>query len=331
MMQKFLIFFIYNRPSRCKDNYFCGLTKQITRVRYAAYAIDSPKQTMESISKYASLVKFAHTIFALPFALTGMVYGFVSGGGVFSWWLVAEVLLCMVFARNTAMGFNRWADRRIDADNPRTARREIPAGRISPRNAMFFVVANALLFCLTACFVNPLAGVLSPVAIVVICGYSYTKRFTSLSHLILGVAMAIAPAGAYIAVTGTLVWPVVALSALVLCWGAGFDILYSMQDADFDRNHSLHSIPARFGVSRSIAISVGLHVAAAALAVVVGLLWCSGMVYWIGCVVFVVILVVQHLLSTASRIDRIGATFTTVNGLASILYAATTIADLLLR
>ena len=194
--------------------------------------------------KYFRLVKFAHTIFAMPFALMAFTYALWSTKAEFSWILLLQVVLCMVFARNVAMGFNRWADRHIDKENPRTADREIPAGAISPRNAMIFVVANALLFTATAITINNLTAILSPVALAVIMFYSYCKRFTSLAHLVLGLSLGIAPAGAYIAVTGDLTWQVTLLSLLVLTWCGGFDIIYALQDAEFDRKRGLHSIPS---------------------------------------------------------------------------------------
>ena len=212
-----------------------------------------------AMKRYFSLVKFAHTIFAMPFALMAFTYALWITKAEFSWWLLAQVILCMVFARNVAMGFNRWADRHIDKENPRTANREIPAGVISPRNAMIFIVVNALLFIATACTINSLTAILSPVALAVIMFYSYCKRFTSLAHIVLGLSLGIAPAGAFIAVTGTLTWQVCLLSLLVLTWCGGFDIIYALQDAEFDRKRGLHSIPSTFSVATSLYISIALH------------------------------------------------------------------------
>ena len=212
-----------------------------------------------AMKRYFSLVKFAHTIFAMPFALMAFTYALWSTNAEFSWWLLAQVILCMVFARNVAMGFNRWADRHIDKENPRTANREIPAGVISPRNAMIFIVVNALLFIATACTINSLTAILSPVALAVIMFYSYCKRFTSLAHIVLGLSLGIAPAGAFIAVTGALTWQVCLLSLLVLTWCGGFDIIYALQDAEFDRKRGLHSIPSTFSVATSLYISIALH------------------------------------------------------------------------
>ena len=198
------------------------------------------------VSRYASLVKFSHTVFAMPFALLSYVYALVSTAVPFDWLLLVKILLCMVFARNAAMGFNRWADRDIDAKNPRTAGREIPAGKITPRAALAFVIGNCVAFVAAAAWINCLALWLSPVALAVLLGYSLTKRFTAWSHVVLGLALAIAPVGAYIAVTGSVALFPVLLAVAVLTWTAGFDILYSLQDASFDRSNGLHSVPARF-------------------------------------------------------------------------------------
>ncbi len=179
------------------------------------------------VSRYASLVKFSHTVFAMPFALLSYVYALVSTAVPFDWLLLVKILLCMVFARNAAMGFNRWADRDIDAKNPRTAGREIPAGKITPRAALAFVIGNCVAFVAAAAWINCLALWLSPVALAVLLGYSLTKRFTAWSHVVLGLALAIAPVGAYIAVTGSVALFPVLLAVAVLTWTAGFDILYS--------------------------------------------------------------------------------------------------------
>lgn len=289
---------------------------------------------MNTISKYASLVKFSHTIFAMPFALIGFVYGVTHGASLHLygyWWLTTLVLvvLCMVFARNAAMGFNRWADRRIDAENPRTADRDIPAGRISPRQALWFVIANGVLFIVAAAMINPLAGWLSPVALAVILFYSYCKRFTALSHLVLGLSLGIAPVGAYVAATGHITPELCILALLVMTWCGGFDIIYALQDAAFDRERGLHSVPSRFSPHMALAISCALHAVSAA-----ALFWfatyCNGTVWlWIGCGLFVALLLLQHVLVTPARQRHIGIAFGTLNGLASLALAVGVIADLL--
>ena len=281
------------------------------------------------VSRYASLVKFSHTVFAMPFALLSYVYALVSTAVPFDWLLLVKILLCMVFARNAAMGFNRWADRDIDAKNPRTAGREIPAGKITPRAALAFVIGNCVAFVAAAAWINCLALWLSPVALAVLLGYSLTKRFTAWSHVVLGLALAIAPVGAYIAVTGSVALFPVLLAVAVLTWTAGFDILYSLQDASFDRSNGLHSVPARFSAVPSTLISILLHVFAVAAVAVLGALYRLGVWYWVGFGLFTAVLVVQHVLYRPSRIDRIGASFGLVNGLASVSYAAMSIVALL--
>ena len=288
---------------------------------------------MNAISKYSSLVKFPHTVFALPFALIALTYALCTAPDRTPdrWWLTAvEVVLCMVFARNTAMGFNRWADRHIDAANPRTADRDIPAGRISPRAAMIFVVVNAALFVVTASAINLLTALLSPVALAVVMAYSYCKRFTPLAHLVLGLSLGIAPAGAYIAATGHLTLAPCVLSLLVITWCAGFDIIYALQDADFDRSRGLHSVPARFSPRTALGISIALHAVSVA-----ALFWFASMCpqlwpLWVGCGIFTAMLVLQHLLVTPARQRNIGIAFGTLNGIASISLAVFVIFDLII-
>ena len=285
---------------------------------------------IESISKYLRLVKFSHTIFAMPFALVAFTYALWSSEAEFSWWLLLQVVLCMVFARNVAMGFNRWADRDIDKDNPRTASREIPSGQISPRNALAFVVVNALLFVATAMTINLLTALLSPVALAVVMFYSYCKRFTSLAHLVLGLSLAIAPAGAYIAVTGTLTFVPCLLSLVVLTWTGGFDIIYALQDAAFDRERGLHSIPSHFSVATSLYISIALHCISVAALVLFALQLPQSWVLWCGVGLFTAILVAEHILVTPTRQRSIGIAFGTLNGLASLTLAVFVITNIII-
>ena len=288
---------------------------------------------MNTIAKYSSLVKFSHTVFAMPFALMSLAYALctVPEQCPARWWvLVVQVVACMVFARNVAMGFNRWADRDIDAANPRTADRDIPSGRISPRAALTFVAVNAALFVATASTINLLTAVLSPVALAVVMAYSYCKRFTSLAHLVLGLSLGIAPAGAYIAATGHLTMTPCVLSLLVITWCAGFDIIYALQDADFDRSHGLHSIPARFTPRTALGISIALHAVSLAALAWFASMCPQGWPLWTGCVVFTAMLVMQHILVTPTRQRNIGIAFGTLNGLASISLAIFVIADLIM-
>ena len=290
---------------------------------------------MVKFSDYLRLVKFSHTIFAMPFAMIGFTYALKCGNHNLSepWqWVVllVQVVLCMVFARNTAMGFNRWADWRIDAENPRTVNREIPAGVISPKKALWFVVVNAVLFITTASTINILTAVLSPVALAVVMFYSYCKRFTSLAHLVLGLSLGIAPVGAYIAVTGEFALAPCILAVLVMTWCGGFDIIYALQDAAFDRERGLHSIPSRFSARTALLFSTLLHVISAA-----SLIWFASLLpgrwyLWIGITIFCFLLALQHLLVTPTKQKNIGIAFGTLNGLASLTLAIFVILDLLL-
>ena len=291
---------------------------------------------MNTIQKYARLVKFSHTIFAMPFAMLSFTYALWSAPAAEQsnpwWWLtlLVQVVLCMVFARNVAMGFNRWADRDIDAQNPRTADREIPAGVVKPRAALIFVIINALLFILTASTINTLTALLSPVALAVVMVYSLCKRFTSMAHMVLGLALGIAPVGAYIAVTGAFSLQACILSLVVLTWTAGFDIIYALQDADFDRKAGLHSIPARFSPSTSLRISIALHCVAVASLIWFATYLPQSIWTWAGVVVFASILTLEHVLVTPTRTRHIGIAFGTLNGLASLTLAVLVIVGMLL-
>ena len=285
------------------------------------------------MKKYFSLVLFAHTIFAMPFALIAFVFAvkspyYTSEEGM--WLLLVKVICCMVTARNVAMAFNRWADWKIDKENPRTADRDIPAGRVTPREALLFAACNALLFILIAALINPLTALLSPVALLVIMGYSYCKRFTSLAHLVLGLSLGIAPAGAYIAVTGRLDLPAMILSFLVMTWCGGFDIIYALQDAAFDRERGLHSIPSRFSARTSLAISGVLHLFSLGALVAFASYCPQGWWLWVGCGLFSLLLILQHILVTPTRQRNIGIAFGTLNGLASTLLALFVILQLLI-
>ena len=289
---------------------------------------------MNTIQKYARLVKFSHTIFAMPFAMLSFTYALWSAPAAYDmgWWirLLVQVVLCMVFARNVAMGFNRWADRDIDARNPRTADREIPARVIKPRAAMAFVIINALLFIVVAATINHLTAWLSPVALAVVMAYSLCKRFTSLAHLVLGLALGIAPVGAYIAVRGAFSLEACILSVVVLTWTGGFDIIYALQDADFDRKEGLHSIPARFSARTSLGISIALHVVSVAALVWFATFLPSSIWTWAGVGIFAAILTLEHILVTPTRTRHIGIAFGTLNGLASLTLAVLLIIGLLL-
>ncbi|MBQ2424388.1 MAG: 4-hydroxybenzoate octaprenyltransferase [Alistipes sp.] len=276
------------------------------------------------------LVKFSHTIFAMPFALMAFIYALKSTNSEFSWLLLLQIVGCMVFARNVAMGFNRWADRDIDGKNPRTTNREIPAGKISAKSALIFVIINAILFVCVSLSINSLTAILSPVALVVVMAYSYCKRFTSMAHLVLGLSLGIAPSAAYIAVTGTLALAPCLISLLVLTWCGGFDIIYALQDVEFDRSQGLHSIPVRFGIRGALYISIALH-AVSIISLILFTQFCpQGWLLWTGVALFSGCIILEHILVTPTHQRSIGIAFGTLNGVASLTLATFTIAQLLI-
>ncbi len=282
------------------------------------------------LTKYLSLVRFPHTVFALPFALIGFFLATHYAGYPFHWSTLAGVLLCMVFGRNTAMAFNRYADRKIDAQNPRTAQREVPAGILSARSVLYFVIANALLFIVTTYFINNICFLLSPVALAVVIGYSYTKRFTYLSHLILGLGLALTVIGAYLAVAGTFAWLPVYYSIAVLCWVSGFDIIYALQDKGFDEKLGLYSIPVVVGNKGALFLSAFLHVITSLFIVWAGVEANFGWWYWIGSSVFIGLLIYQHLIVTPNDLSRVNLAFGTLNGIASVIFAIFVLMELFL-
>ena len=286
---------------------------------------------MSKIGDYLSLVKFSHTIFAMPFALLSFTYAWMTAEHSSVLWVVLlQVVACMVFARNVAMGFNRWADRKIDAENPRTAMREIPAGKISSRGAVVFIVINALLFVATTITINPLCAWLSPVALFVVMFYSYCKRFTALAHIVLGLSLGIAPVGAYMAVTGTTVVECWLLAVVVMSWCAGFDIIYALQDAEFDRKRGLHSIPSHFSARTSLVISALLHVVSVAVLMLFATSQPQSWLLYLGCALFTAILGLEHYLVTPTKQRNIGIAFGTLNAMASMTLAVCLIANLLI-
>ncbi len=276
---------------------------------------------LKQVSHYFSLVKFSHTVFAMPFALIGFTLGVTEGNGEFTFRLLILVILCMVFARNAAMSFNRLADRKIDALNPRTSSRELPSGKLNPGAVKAFVVVNAVLFMVTAGFINRLTLILSPLALAVILGYSLTKRITALCHLILGLGLSLAPIGAYISVTGRFdILPLI-YSFIVLTWSGGFDIIYALQDDNFDREQDLHSIPSATGRKKALIISGLLHLITFILVVAAGLSGDGKILYWLGACLFTLLLVYQHSIVRPNDLSRVNIAFGTTNGIASILFA----------
>lgn len=283
------------------------------------------------MKKFFSLVLFAHSIFALPFAMIGFFLGVTITTQPFNWFLLLLVLLCMVFARNAAMAFNRYLDRDIDAKNPRTVMRDIPAGRVSANEALIFVVVNCLLFITATAFINKLCLFLSPVALFVVLFYSYTKRFTALCHLVLGLGLSLAPIGAYIAVTGKFDIVPVLYSFAVLFWVSGFDIIYALQDEDFDRAERLHSIPAALGIKNALRLSVLLHVLSAICVILPIFFNQFSFVYYIGVAFFCFMLTYQHLLVKPNDISKVDRAFATTNGYASVVFALCFLLDAFLR
>ncbi len=283
----------------------------------------------EGLKKYFSFVKFSHTIFALPFALTGYFWALHHYNLDFSLKVLLLVLAAMVFARNAAMGFNRYADRRIDASNQRTQNREIPSGKISPGAALAFVLINAGLFVFVTAFLNPLCLYLSPVALGVILGYSLTKRFTFLCHLFLGLGLSLAPVGAWLAVSGSFHVLPVLLGLMVLFWVAGFDIIYALQDAEFDRENRLFSIPAFFGRKKALLISRGIHVLCLVPGIIILLYFQQGGFFLSGFLIFSGLLVFQHSLVRAGDLSRVNMAFFTTNGFASLIFGTLAIVQVL--
>ncbi len=270
---------------------------------------------MKRIREIFEMIKIEHTLFALPFAFVGLIFGAEGWPG---WRLLGLVAMAMVFARSAAMAFNRWADAGIDAENPRTRNRSIPAGRIRRDSVLLFVIINGILFVLVCALINRLTFLLSPLALLVVLGYSYTKRFTSFSHLVLGLGLAIAPAGGWIAARGVLELPAILLSLAVLFWVAGFDILYALQDEAFDREKRLYSIPVRFGTAGSLLLARACHLLMiAALGMFV---WLTGAGAWFaaGVVVAAVLLVYEHSLLRADDLSRLDAAFFNVNSVLSV-------------
>jgi len=285
----------------------------------------------KSFKNYFSLVKFSHTVFAMPFALIGFSLAVSRVEYNFSLKLLLLVILCMIFARNAAMGFNRLVDRRFDALNPRTQNREIPSGIINSKAASAFVILNAILFILTTFFINRLTLFLSPVALLVILGYSLTKRFTSLCHFILGLGLSLAPIGAYISVTGAFNIIPLIYSFIVLTWVGGFDIIYALQDDEFDKSNQLHSLPSATGRKNALAISVIVHSLTFFLVLLAGFIGESSLLFWIGASVFTLLLIYQHIIVKHDDLSKVTLAFQTTNGIASILFAIFVITDLFFK
>ena len=287
----------------------------------------SSRRLLLAIVTFGKMVKFSHTVFALPFALAAVTIA-THGHGV-TGAQIAAVLLAMVGARTAAMGFNRIVDRHIDAANPRTAGRELPTGKVSLPVAATLTVASAALFLAAAAWLGPLCLRLAPIVLLLVLGYSFTKRFTWLCHLFLGLAIGSAPAAAWIAVRGRLDAPALWLSVAVATWIAGFDVLYALADRDFDRTAGIHSIPARFGVPAALLISAVLHAASAAALLIAVHAAGLGWIYLAGMAVVIVMLTWEHAILRPSDLSRLDVAFFNVNGYVSVIYFAATLTDVL--
>lgn len=262
--------------------------------------------------------------------MVGFTLGVLNEQGHFTWQIFLMVVLCMVFARSAAMAFNRYIDRAFDAKNPRTAIREIPAGTISPQSALAMVILSSIAFIVCTAFINKLCLYLSPVALLVILGYSYTKRFTPLCHLVLGLGLSLAPIGAYIAVTNEFALLPIAFSAMVFFWVGGFDIIYALQDEEFDRGQGLKSIPVYLGTKNALLLSRGLHLLVTVLVVLAGIYGNFGMWYIIGAILFVLLLAYQHRLVKPNDLSKVNLAFATTNGIASVVFCSFVILDCLI-
>jgi len=291
---------------------------------------------MNPIKNYLSLVKFSHTIFAMPFALIGFVlglrYNWIHHQSIDNmWWKFFLVIVCMVTARSTAMAFNRYLDRHFDKLNPRTAIREIPAGIIKAEKALVFIGINMALFITATYFINAICFYLSPVALFVILFYSYTKRFTYLCHLVLGIGLSLAPIGAYLAVTGSFALLPLLFSFAVIFWVSGFDIIYALQDIDFDQSQSLYSIPSYWGLEKALNIARVLHIFSALFVIIAFYIGGFHSLYLLGLAVFIGMLLYQHSIVKPNDLSKVNIAFMTANGIASVVFGVIVIASIFIQ
>ena len=284
------------------------------------------------IKRYFSFVRFSHTIFAMPFAIVGFFMATEYYGYSFNFVLLLLVILCMFFARNAAMAFNRLVDRYWDSINVRTAEREIPKGLIKPSNALFFVITNSIAFIVTTYFINQLCFYLSPVALIILLGYSYTKRFTSLCHFILGIGLGLAPIGAFLSVSGEFRLLPIFLGLAVWAWVSGFDIIYAMNDIDFDRQNHLFSIPAKYGLKGAFIITRIMHLLSGSIITSLYFIYFNhNLFFGIATVIFDGLLLYQNSIISPNNLKRINFAFFNLNGLASVLFAIFAIIGLFVK
>jgi len=284
---------------------------------------------LAKLTTLLEMIKFSHTVFAFPFALMGVVLASLESGSAPSFGQVFWVCLAMVGARTGAMGLNRIIDARIDAENPRTAERHLPAGKVHPLEAWLLVLGAFALLLVAAWMLNPLCLMLAPVAIFFLALYSFCKRFTAMAHLVLGICLAAAPIGAWIALRGDVGWPVMVLGFAVLFWVAGFDIFYALQDYQYDRDKGLFSIPSRFGIERSFLIVRGFHVMMVALLLALVFSRGLGAIYLVGVMVVAGLLIYEHLLVRPDDLSRLDAAFFNMNGYISVTIFLFTLVDAL--
>jgi 4-hydroxybenzoate polyprenyltransferase len=271
---------------------------------------------------FGRMIKFSHSVFALPFALTSVA---LAVQGPPPWGKLLWILAAMVGARSAAMGFNRLADQALDARNPRTAARELPSGGLGRGEVWAFVAAAVVVFVFAAAMLNPLCLALSPVALAIVFGYSYTKRFTALSHLVLGLGLAIAPVGAWLAIRGAFAPQPVVLGLAVLLWVAGFDVIYACQDVEFDRREGLHSLPARLGTRRALLLARALHALAVALLASLFAIAPLHPLYLVGVAMVALLLIYEHSLVRPDDLSRVNAAFFTANAWVSVGYFVCTL------
>ncbi|MFZ4542822.1 MAG: UbiA-like polyprenyltransferase [Saprospiraceae bacterium] len=285
------------------------------------------------VKNYFSLIKFSHTIFAMPFAMVGFFLGTLYESKPLDLQMLGLVVLCMVFARSAAMAFNRFLDKDIDMANPRTKVREIPSGVIKANNALLFVLMNCVAFIITTYFINSLCFSLSPIALLVVLGYSYTKRFTFLCHLVLGLGLSLAPIGAFMAVNGYSAPIPILYSVVVLLWVGGFDVIYALQDEEFDQSQRLFSIPVALGARKALLLSLIMHIFSAAILIyAVYTSWENfkvfGWVIWLGAACFISLLFYQHTLVKYNDLSKVDLAFFTTNGIASLIFGTLFIVDI---
>jgi 4-hydroxybenzoate polyprenyltransferase len=273
------------------------------------------KMAIDKAVLYLRMIKFSHSIFALPFAFTAAI---LASSGIPSLYQIFWITLAMVGARSAAMGLNRIIDRKIDALNPRTAKREIPSGEVKVTEAWIFVLLSLILLLISAYKLNPLCFKLAPVAIFFLFLYSYTKRFTWLSHIFLGITISAAPLGAWVAIKGSLNLEIIPLSMAVIFWLAGFDILYALQDVEFDKSHGLYSIPQRFGIKKALIFSRLFHFITWSLLILTGIIFGLNIIYWIGLFIISILLIYEHRLVKPNDLSRLNIAFFNMNGYISL-------------